>query len=402
MAKTVVGLMDSYQEAQSVLQDLVNSGFKRESISIMASDKGGKGLQGVEQEGKGEGAQRAEGAAKGAGTGAAVGGIAGLIVGFTGLAIPGIGPIVAAGPLASLLAGAGVGAVAGGAIGALTKMGVPEKDAEYYAEGVKRGGFLVTVTAEDDAAEKAADIMHRHGAVDIDKRAAEWRKEGWAGFEERATTPGTAAQEREGVIPVVEEDVQVGKRQVQTGGVRVYSHLTETPVTEEVRLREERASVERRPVDRPATEAERDAFKERSFEIRETAEEPVVSKQARVKEEVTVGRQTGERTERVQETVRRTDVEVERTGRGQTAAASADDDFFRHFSSTYGRRGQPFDSYRSAYHYAEARSSDPKLQGKDWPEVEEDFQRDWERSHPGTWASYRDAIRYGWDKSHKH
>ncbi len=109
MAKTVVGLMDSYQEAQSVLQDLVNSGFKRDAISIMASDKGGKKLQGVEQEGKGEGAQRAEGAAKGAGTGAAVGGIAGLIVGLTGLAIPGIGPIVAAGPLASLLAGAGVG-----------------------------------------------------------------------------------------------------------------------------------------------------------------------------------------------------------------------------------------------------------------------------------------------------
>ena len=225
MAKTIVGLMDTQQEAQEVLQELVSSGFPRETISIMASDKGGQGLR--ESEAQGEGEDRAKGAAKGAGAGAAVGGVAGLIVGLTGLAIPGIGPIVAAGPIASLLAGAGVGAVAGGAIGALTKMGVSEEDAHYYAEGVKRGGFLVTVSADDDNAEKAADIMRRHGALDIDKRAESWRQEGWTRFDETAAgAQPSATREREGVIPVVEEQIQVGKRQMQTGGVRVYSHIT--------------------------------------------------------------------------------------------------------------------------------------------------------------------------------
>ena len=183
MAKTVVGLMDNMQEAQNVLQDLVNNGFRREDLSIMASDKGGQGLREAEE--PSEGKARATGAAKGAGAGAAVGGLGGLIVGLTGLAIPGVGPIIAAGPLAAALAGAGVGAVAGGAIGALTKMGVPEQDAHYYAEGVKRGGFLVTVTADDENAEKAADIMRRHGAVDIDKRAESWRQEGWTRFDEK-------------------------------------------------------------------------------------------------------------------------------------------------------------------------------------------------------------------------
>jgi len=398
--KTVVGLMNNMDEAQEVVQDLVDSGFRRESISIMGNDEK-DGFQA--EEGKGKGEARAKGAVKGAGTGAAVGGVAGLLVGLTGLAIPGIGPIVAAGPLAALLAGAGVGAVAGGAIGALTKMGVPEEDAQYYAEGVKRGGLLVAVSADDESADQAADIMRRHGAVDIDKRAESWREEGWMRSEETRTTltePRAAAtQEHEGVIPIVQEEIQVGKRQIQTGAVRVYSHITEVPVEEEISLREERAKVERRPVDRPATEAERDAFTERSFEIRETAEEPVVSKQARVKEEVTVGKETTERTERIVETARRTEVEVDKIGEQESALEA---DFQNHFSNTYGPRGERFETYRSAYHYAEARSTDPQLRDKDWPEVEEVIHQDWERSHQEPWTQVKEAIHYGWDRVRRH
>ena len=132
-------------------------------------------------------AETKSGAAKGIGIGAAFGGVGGLLVGLAGLSIPGIGPIVAAGPIASALAGAGIGAVAGGTIGALRRLGVPEQDAHYYAEGVRRGGVLVTADAnDDDEARIAADIMRNHDAADIEQLARTWRQEGWQGFDEAA------------------------------------------------------------------------------------------------------------------------------------------------------------------------------------------------------------------------
>jgi hypothetical protein len=122
----------------------------------------------------------------GAVTGGVVGGAAGLAISLMGLAIPGIGPIIAAGPIVATLTGVGVGVVAGGLIGGLTDMGVSRPDAEYYAEAVRRGGALVTVRADDSRAERAADIMRAHGAIDIERRAGQWRERGWTGFDEKA------------------------------------------------------------------------------------------------------------------------------------------------------------------------------------------------------------------------
>jgi hypothetical protein len=121
--------------------------------------------------------------AKGAVAGAVVGGGAGLAASLAGLAIPGIGPIIAAGPIVATLAGAGTGAVAGGLIGGLVDLGVPETDAEYYAEAVRRGGALVTVRADESRAEEAADIMRSRGAVDIERRVERWREQGWERFD---------------------------------------------------------------------------------------------------------------------------------------------------------------------------------------------------------------------------
>ena len=112
-------------------------------------------------------------------------------------------------------------------------------------------------------------------------------------------------------IPVVEEELRVGKREVNRGGVRVYSHVTERPVEEDVQLREEHVRVQRNPVNRPASEADFQAFKEGTVELTETTEEPVISKQARVVEEVVVGKDVTDRTQTVRDSVRRTDVEVE-------------------------------------------------------------------------------------------
>ena len=124
--------------------------------------------------------------------------------------------------------------------------------------------------------------------------------------------PGAAGRSQEEVIPVYEEQLRVGKREVGRGTVRVRSYVVEQPVEEQVRLREERVDVERRPVDRPADIAAGTAepFRERTIEVAATAEEAVVGKEARVKEEVVVRKDAEERTATVSDTVRRTEVEV--------------------------------------------------------------------------------------------
>jgi uncharacterized protein (TIGR02271 family) len=371
MAQTVVGLMDTLEEAQNVVQDLINSGFNRDDISIMSrKDEEAEGVPEEKETTSGFGSSTA----KGAGAGAAIGGIAGLVAGLTGLAIPGVGPIVAAGPLAAALAGAGIGAVAGGIVGALTELGVPEEDAHYYAEGVRRGGVLVTVATDDATADRAAEIIRRYGAVDIEERAQHWRSTGWEKFDEKATPfpSDQITKEREKVIPVVEEDVRIGKRDVRKGGVRVYSHVTERPVEKEIRLHAKHAEVNRRKVDRPAEEADIKAAQDTSFEVKETAEEPIISKESRLVEEVSVGKKATERVETVRDTERRTDVKVERTGKDEPTSINE-------FVSRYSR--------------------DNRYEDKDWPVVEQDFRRDWEARFPGTWDSRKDDIRKEWTKS---
>ncbi|HEX8948534.1 MAG TPA: YsnF/AvaK domain-containing protein, partial [Dissulfurispiraceae bacterium] len=176
------------------------------------------------------------------------------------------------------------------------------------------------------------------------------------------------------------------------GGVRVYTHIVETPVEEKVTLREERAKVERRPAGRPATAAEKEAFREESIEIHETVEEPVVSKEARVKEEVVVGKEAREHTETIHETARRTEVEVEQL------LDTEDQDFQRHFRSHYAGAGVDYDTYKPAYRYAGTIAQDPRYRDRDWPEIEGNVRQDWEKRHPGTWDKYKEAIHYGWEK----
>jgi uncharacterized protein (TIGR02271 family) len=310
--------MDTPAEAESVVRDLTQScGCERSDIGLMARGPQSEatGATGATSADSSSGSAMASGALKGAGTGAAVGGVLGLVAGAAALTIPGLGPLIAAGPIAAALGGAGIGAAAGGLIGALSNLGVPEEEAHYYAEGVKRGGTLVTLHARsDDVADCAAEVMRRHGAVDIDQRAAEWKEQGWSGrWGEEPSARSATATQGEQVLPVANEELVVGKREVGKGGVRVYSRVTETPVEETVALREEHAQIERQAVDRPIGAGD-SAFQEKSVEISETAEEPVVSKRARVTEEVRVGKQATERQQTVRDTVRKTDVEVENAG----------------------------------------------------------------------------------------
>lgn len=206
--KTVVALYDDFSTASEVVRELTDRGFRRDDISLMASDARGEygrylGADRETMEGE-EVSGAATGAGVGAGIGAVVGGLGGILVGLGALVIPGVGPILAAGPLAAALsglAGAGMGAVAGGVagglIGALVDLGVPEDQAHYYAEGVRRGGTLVTVQTDEHMADKAVDIMNRYNPVDINERARRWQEIGWTRFDE-AAEPYTAEEiERE-------------------------------------------------------------------------------------------------------------------------------------------------------------------------------------------------------------
>jgi hypothetical protein len=178
MAKSVVALMNTLGEAENAFRDLIGScACDSMDISVVTQDPQGE-MTGTKRDLEGT----AAGALKGAGAGAAVGGIAGLLAGAAALAIPGLGPLIAAGPIAAALAGAGLGGVTGGIIGGLSAVGIPEDEAHAYAEGVRRGGTLImVVTRTDDMADCAERVMRRHGAVDIGQRTVEWKREGWSG-----------------------------------------------------------------------------------------------------------------------------------------------------------------------------------------------------------------------------
>src|SRR5438067_573241 len=198
MTNTIVGLYDDMATAQQVVRALRDAGIPKDRISLVAHDLGGeygRTLQDADQKTGGGGSTKT-----GAGVGAVIGGLGGLLVGLGALAIPGIGPVIAAGPIATglaALAGAGVGAVAGGVagglVGAVVGAGVPKEEAGYYAEGVRRGGALVTVNADDAMVDRVRPIMDRFHPVDIQQRAESWRQSGWKGYDEKAK-PYTADQ----------------------------------------------------------------------------------------------------------------------------------------------------------------------------------------------------------------
>ena len=225
----------------------------------------------------------------------------------------------------------------GGFFASLGDMFLPDEDRYAYAEGMSRGGVTLSVTAEEGQIERLSEIAERYGAVDMDEREATWRREGWTGYtggtaagaSTGASTSGMSASTRgtsagEDAIPIVEENLRVGKRQVEGGHVRIRSYVVETPVQEQVNLRQERVQVERRPVDRAAQVNE--DFRDRSIEASERSEEAVVSKEARVKEGVVVNKDVRERTETVEDTVRRTEVEVEDDRAGASRTGTTDRD----------------------------------------------------------------------------
>ncbi len=256
----------------------------------------------------------------------------------------------------------------------LKNLFLPDDDRYGYAEGMRRGGIIVAATVDEGQVDRASDILEHAGALDLDEHETKWRQSGWTGYDASAhgavrpagtatgavagamggaaaavgnaasrtanavtggparpaaydqttattnqtTTNQTTTNQattgrdlgRDEMIPIIEERLVVGKREVDRGRVRVRSYVVERPVEEQVRLHEERVTIERHPVDRAMTDMDRDAFKERTIEATATSEEAVVSKEARIVEEVSIHKEAADRTETVHDTVRRTEVEV--------------------------------------------------------------------------------------------
>lgn len=317
--KTITAFFDNYEDASEAVRRLESAGIPNRDISLVASNEGERysshATRTFDKNSKFDD-DVSDGAGTGATVGTLAGGGAGLLAGLGMLAIPGLGPVVAAGWLASTLVGAGAGAAIGGLSGALIDAGVDENDAHSYAEGIRRGGALVTVRASETEVDRVLDILDDEGTVNFDERENSWRSEGWTGAGTTGTTASAAAStsdRADKVIPVVEEKLNIGKREVNRGRVRLHSRIVEQPVQEQVSLREERVKVERRPVSGNAQRGAvgGDAFKERTIEVEERGEEAVVSKEARVVEEVVVRKEADQRTETVSDTVRKTEVDVE-------------------------------------------------------------------------------------------
>lgn len=222
----------------------------------------------------------------------------------------------------------------------------PDEDRYTYAEGLSRGGYLVTVTdLSGTQYDTALDILDDEGSINLDERAENWRSEGWGGYESSpyasrspassygrpgemtaalkspyidndtlarsGSTTGDHALNQDEAIPVIEERLRVGKRATGHGRVRVRAYTVEEPVHESVELREERVEIERRPVDREVTSAD-GAFQDRTLEAEEYREEAVIQKEARVVEEIGLRKTSESHREDITDTVRRTEVEIDK------------------------------------------------------------------------------------------
>ncbi|MBP2298120.1 YsnF/AvaK domain-containing protein [Azospirillum picis] len=371
MSKTIVALYDHRSDATAASQDLQAAGFDAGIIDVLShADLAGSDLASSDLARSGQ-AGGTDWSGSGSGTGltgdSSIGAAAGmartdLSTGY--VASPNTVPPT-------------TGTTAGGMLSRIAGWGVPNHDAQVYAEGVRRGGTLLKLRVDEDDVDRAMEVLERGNIVDVEERGTAYRNSGWTGFDESAGyydersadeermryTPGQSVAderlsdaagamreanvrstgpvtgsvtgsgigtgvgseagmesgrrgtaEREERIPLVEEQVQVGKRSVERGGVRVRSYVVETPVEEQVRLRDETVTVERQPggmVEGAGAEVPADAFRERTIEVSETDEEAVVSKTAHVRETVVVRKDVAERAETVRDTVRRTEVEVE-------------------------------------------------------------------------------------------
>lgn len=442
MEKTVVALYDNLDTAQTAVRDLIDNGFSRDDISVVRTNQRGDYTTGNMAHGESD----ASSAAAGAGIGAVLGGLAGLLVGLGALAIPGIGPIVAAGPLATALAGAGLGAATGGLVGALADAGVPEDDAGNYAEGVRRGGTLVTVRTEEDQVERAADILNRFAPVDINQRAGEWGvahtpedgilprstsgdgadKSAAEGYRSDTGTTGVAG----GALPGnTANEGYTGTGTVYGGGGSYTgdmdrprgADISESPDRVGSSTRDDEDSIMRTGHGSMSTstgfagqgggtyermQEENPDVHPRSAEGDYQARRAVLNEdEARSKENAREQASNVESSEGEAWAGQYGGHQGSLAGGASLAGSEPsarrvedyDPDFRNDWESNYRSTGYGFERYRPAYLYGWQLGE--RYQGRDWGDFEAEARSTWEQNNPDdAWQDYSSAARYGWDQ----
>lgn len=295
--RTVVGVFRDEEKAHEAVSALRQAGFRDEQISVV-------GQRRDQQTGEtAQGSHAGGGAAVGAAAGA---GIAGLwSLGATFGMIPGIGPILAVGPIAAALISAAGGAVAGGIIGSLAGMGIPEEEAKYYESEVKAGRVLVTVQA-DGRYDEAWSILERYGAYRSQSNFNQ------AKVADTCATASASCTDERGKVQVHEEKLNVQKTPVQAGEVRVHKEVHTEQKNIQVPVEREEVVIERRPASGRASPSDIRAGEEVRIPVRE--EQVQVNKENVVKEEVIVGKRKVQDTQQVKGEVRKEDVKVEKQG----------------------------------------------------------------------------------------
>ncbi len=457
MERSVVALFDEMSAAQNAVQELVNNGFDRNAISIVASDR--SAVRSGDDVVVDTAAETADGAAAGAGVGAVLGGLAGLLVGIGALAIPGIGPIIAAGPLAATLAGAGLGAATGGVIGALADAGVPEEEAHYYAEGVRRGGVLVTVRAAEGMTSRAMDILNRYGPVDLNRRVASWREDGWDGSDDDDGTgpyrdtgyTATTATGYRGSAAFGSDDLATsGRRGSTTGGASAlddegngstgyvetqhtgtgsgatgsgtgalgsgtgYSGSGRDMHSGDVRDASASGSTSRTPFGSAGSDLGTGGGSHTgNGGAIDTANRGTAggSFTGNDPNRTSYGTGTGGTVEGGSGVGRYTDSSLGmstsgsypgiRQGElGALGSFVAAEPYFRQdYQQRYARTGLGYDRYQPAYRYGYELHNQQHYGDRDWTAIEQDVRREWEQSHPDdAWEDFKDSIRHGWER----
>jgi stress response protein YsnF len=375
--RTVIGLFGNAGEARRAIDELQGLGYEANKISVVTNVATQQAIEARKS------------------------------MGLESLSLVDVGQVATGGPLRDVLSKQ---SGPSGALGAALQLfGLTPELAEHYVSGVRHGETLESLTVDDRDSDRVLSVMRRRTAAPApapvpDAAPARAKEEIASAPPSAAAEPPTVpadppaakstnghrfeieGRDEERIIPILREEIRVGRRTVERGGVRVSSHVVERPVSEQVKLRETHVDIERRAVDRPLR-ADEKGFADDNVEMVEMADEAVVSKQARVVEEVVVRKHFEDRTATISDKVRSTEIEF---GKLRTFDA---DDYRRHFEGS--KIGGSFEPYLPAYQFGHELHQQKNASSR-WDDTEASARDRWEQDHPGTWDKFKDAIRHSW------
>jgi uncharacterized protein (TIGR02271 family) len=397
---TVVGVFEDREDARAAIEGLKDAGFSGDAISILSPDK-----QATQEIAEDTGTHAGSGAATGALAGGILGGVGGWLVGIGALAIPGIGPFIAAGAFATAIGGAALGAGVGAIAGALVGMGVPEEHAEYYEGEAKAGKTLVTVRA-GDRYDDAQQILRNGGAYDVESRDRSAVATGKPLLETDSRPASGRGESGDATLQLREEELVANKERVETGQVQIRTDVVSEQRTLDVPVTREEVTIARTPVERRPADGPIDNRGE-SIEVPVREERVELEKRPVVYEEVALGTREVQSTQQVTGTVRREEARIENEGNVPVGTAGATNDWDQAMPA-YRQRWQQrnaatderWEDAEPSYRYGHEMRNQPQYRGRSWSEVEPEMQRDWSQRHPQTpWERAKDAVQETWDKA---